>query len=327
MHTHLLRCAAAIALVCAGFLVAAARAEATPGPRLLAQYQPAMQFDPLESFRPTSVQSFIADSDLERLVAPPNTWAIVDTDPEPGELPGPGTGTWRLNQDLCTPAATIGGLACYAAAWEEGSGVPVVYGHVVEDDGKIVLQYWYFYYANTYSYTYPPSDFLWQAHEGDWELVNVVLSADEEPLSVGYSQHCLGQTRSWATTPRIDGTHPIVHVATGSHANYFTAGAHPINLACVPLPVIGFLLQSHLPLPSDYAFGTPATNADERPVMPIRKIDDAHPNWVGFPGFWGELQYFHAPVGTFALGTSPVGPAYHDDWDDPLGKMASWPAG
>jgi hypothetical protein len=326
MRVYLLRCTVAAAVACTGFLVAAARTEATPTPQLLAQYQPAMQFDPLESFRPTSVQSFIADSDLEQLVAPPNTWAVVDTDPEPGELPGPGTGIWRLNQDSCTPAAAIGGLACYASAWEEGSGVPVVYGRVTEDDGKIVLQYWYFYYANTYSYLYPPSDFIWQAHEGDWELVNVVLSEDEEPLSAGYSQHCRGQQRTWQATPKIDDTHPIVHVAIGSHANYFTAGVHPIQVACIPPQAIAILQALRLPLPVDYAFTGPT---DERPVMPIRKIDDEHPNWVSFPGFWGELQYFHAPapIGSVPFATSPVGPAYHVDWDDPLGAMADWPAG
>lgn len=301
---------------------------ATPAPRLLAMYQPVTQFDPLESFRPTSVQSFIADADLEQLTGP-STWMIVDSNPGPGNLPGAGTGTWRLNQDSCSPAALVGGLACYAPAWQQGHGAPVVYGRVVHEADRIVLQYWYFYYDDVYSYQYPPSNFIWQAHEGDWEVVNAVLSADEEPLYVGYSQHCLGQRRGWADTPRMDETHPVVHVAIGSHANYLSAGVHPINLACVPPAALAILAQLHLPAPADYAFegelaGPPGINGV---VAPIHKIGDDHPSWVDFPGFWGELQYFHGPgaIGTVPFGTSPQGPAYHSVWTDPLGTLASWP--
>jgi hypothetical protein len=318
----------ALAIICSALFIAVGVGQAaTPPARLLATYQPVTRFDPNESFLPTSVQSFVADSDLERLVAP-GTWAIADPDPEPGELPGPGTGVWRLNQDSCTPSAALGGLECFAAAWDEGSGGPTVYGRVVTQGDRTVLQYWYFYYDDVYSYQYPPSDLIWQAHEGDWEVVNVVLSDEEEPLFVGYSQHCLGERRSWGETPRFEeGTHPIVQVAIGSHANYFETGAHPIDTACIPPPVVGFFIQNGLPLPNDYAFGggvAAGPPGSDGSVMSIHRIADGGPAWVAFPGFWGELQYFHAPGLTAALGTSPVGPAYHGVWVDPLGTLATW---
>jgi hypothetical protein len=137
---------------------------------LLESYQPVTYLDPSEQFGPASVQSFVADTDLERFDS--GSWAVVDPDPEPGELPGPGTGTWRLNQDSCVPTLPIGGLPCYATAGAEGDGASVVYGRVARRPGAIVLQYWYFYYDNTYLYD-PPSESIWQAHEGDWEVVNV----------------------------------------------------------------------------------------------------------------------------------------------------------
>lgn len=320
----------AVALAIAGlvFAVAAGTAPAaTPAPRLLAMYQPVMHFDPHEKFRPASVQSFIADAELERLTAP-NTWSVVDSAPEPGDLPAPGTGIWRLNQDSCTPASTLGGLDCYAAAWHEGSGGPVVYGHVAHDGDQTVLQYWFFYYDDVYSYAYPPSDFIWQAHEGDWEVVNVVLDENEQPVSTAYSQHCLGQVRDWTNTPKVEDTHPVVYVALGSHANYFTAGIHPINLACVPPAALVILGRIGLPPPSDHmldgsVIGPPATDG---PATPIHMIGDDTP-WVGFDGFWGELQYFHAPapINTVPFGASPVGPAYHAVWTSPLATIATWP--
>jgi hypothetical protein len=53
------------------------------------------------------------------------------------------------------------------------------------------------------------------------------------------------------------------------------------------------------------------------------------PSWVQFPGYWGEAQYFHAPapIGTIALGNSPIGPAFHPEWTDPVGTLATWPTG
>ena len=329
MEIGLIRRAGLFAVACLACLLAAGPGRAaTPPPRLLATYEPLTQFDPLESFLPTKVQSFIADSDLERLVAP-GIWSVVNPNPEPGELPGPGTGVWRLNQDSCSPSAPTGGLACYASAGNTGNGGPAVYGRVVHENGRIVLQYWYFYYDDVYSYLYPPSNFIWQAHEGDWEVVNVVLTDDEQPLSVGYSQHCLGQQREWADAPRFDGTHPIVHVAIGSHANYFSAGPHPIDVSCSPAAAVAILRQNGLPLPVDYAFNGPLAGppGSGGAVMPVHEIGDDGPAWVTFPGFWGELQYFRAPapIGTAPLGTSPVGPAYHEVWSDPLGTLATWP--
>jgi hypothetical protein len=153
-----------------------------------------------------------------------------------------------------------------------------------------------------------------------------VLSADEEPELVGYSQHCAGERRIWANAPRTDETHPLVHVAIGSHANYFAAGTHAINPACIPPQALAIIQLNHLQPPVDYAYGGPAALEGERPMMPIRKLRGDRPSWLGFPGFWGELQYFHAPppIGSVAFATSPVGPAYHADWGDPLGAMATW---
>jgi len=317
-------CAAGLFL----FVLAPGLAHAASDQHLLATYQPVTILDPLEQFQPTAVHEFVQDADLEQLQS--NSWVVVNNDPDLDELPGPGTGVWRLNQDPCTPAMPVGGLACYAAA--EQGGRSTVYGRVAHVDAAIVLQYWYFYYDDVYSYTYPPSDLIWQAHEGDWEVVNVVLSADETPLYVGYSQHCLGERRDWAATPRHD-THPIVHVAIGSHANEFAAGTHLTNTACIPDPVIDWLVANGYSLPVDYAGEGEVAGPSEAGgiVTRIRELTaDDPPTWLAFPGRWGEDQYFHAaPLSTraFAFGVSPTGPAQHSIWSDPLGTLAGWPPG
>ena len=331
MNARLRRGAAALAIVSLALAAWAAPAGATPAPRLLAEYEPVSHFDPSERFLPTKVQSFVADSDLEQLVG--GRWVVADPAPDPGDLPVTGGTSWRLNQTSCSPASDLGGLACYGAAADQGSGGPAVYGRVAHDGDRIVLQYWYFYYDDVYSYPFAPPGSLWQAHEGDWEVVNVVLSSDEQPLFVAYSQHCLGQQRPWAATPQLGDTHPVVYVALGSHANYFSPGLHPFNSMCVPLQVQLLLRGLGLPQPADVASdGGPSAGPNDvgdGAVMPIHQIDDDTPSWMSFPGTWGEQQFLHAPppIGTVPFGASPQGPAFHDVWAHPLATIAGWPAG
>jgi hypothetical protein len=315
---------------CLGLLAIAGVAHAGANARLLAKFQPVTRFDSQERFRPTGIETFVADSNLERCDASRNC-ELVDASPaaDGSTLPIDGEG-WRLNQRACVPYASLGGLGCYTASWSAHGSPQVVYGRVARLDNRIVLQYWYFYYDNLYSYTHTPSDFIWQSHEGDWEVVNVVLrTADKSPLYVGYSQHCLGERRTWPDVSRWQDTHPIVYVAAGSHANYVSPGAHTIATRCLPEGTAALLQQYALPLPVDYAdaAGTPsgpsAFGADVTSVTTI----NGYPNWVEFPGSWGEDEWLLSPLGLRRLGTSPVGPAQHDMWTDPLGTLAGWPTG
>jgi len=312
-------------------LVLAGNATGASSARLLAKYQPVTYFAPGEAFRPTTVQSFVTDSTLERFVPALGTWVPIDPAPTVESLPTAGAG-WRLNQRTCTPADGVPGAVCYAAAWSGHEAPGTVYGRVVRLASRTVLQYWFFYYDDFYPYNPLVPDFIWQAHEGDWEVVNVVLSrADDEPLEVGYSQHCLGRTRAWSETRRWRGHHPVVFVALGSHANYFSTGEHEIDQVCLPAGVLAFFSQAGLPLPADHAArgaaAGPATFGAES--TDVVRVTDSSPHWIGFPGNWGELEYVHAPapVGTQFIGQSPVGPALHPVWSDPLGTLASWPAG
>jgi hypothetical protein len=324
----------AVGLVtCVAVLALAGAAQAATPARLLEKYQPVTNFTVDEAFRPTTIDTFVADSTLERFDPSCNCFVVVDPDPDPDSLPTSGAG-WRLNQQSCSPADGLAGETCYAAAWRSHDAPGTVYGRVVRTDSRIVLQYWFFYYDDFYDYTPTAPDFIWQAHEGDWEVVNVVLDAEEDPLYVGYSQHCLGQRRSWSKTARWRGSHPLVYVAQGSHANYFAAGVHPWNTACLPQSVLDFFRATGLALPNDFSGGPLAVDSGPEAfggeVTSIQRVTSSSPGWIAFPGTWGELQYLHAallPVPTQPSGFSPVGPAQHAVWVDPVGTLASWPRG
>ena len=317
--------------VALAWILPLASVNASAADRLLHKYQPVTYFAPGEAFGPTTVETFVDDSTLERFVPAIGTWVPIDPDPTVDTLPTSGAG-WRLDQSACAPTAGSAGAACYAAAWNAHHAQSTVYARVARIENRIVLQYWFFYYDDFYPYLPSAPDFIWQGHEGDWEVVNVVLSReDEEPLFVGYSQHCLGQTRAWDATPRWRGHHPVVFVALGSHANYFAPGEIVFDQACLPAPILAFFSQAGLPLPHDHvgkgAAAGPEAFAGE--TTKVVRVTEASPRWIGFPGNWGELEYVHGPnpVGTQPLGQSPPGPALHAVWADPLGTLATWPAG
>lgn len=320
--------------------------QGTPDAVLLRTYQPVLVFHPREPFRPTKVESFVADSELEQFVGtsplqlPHDAfWRVVDPDPEPGELP-PGTPgvVYRLDQIGCEADSALAGEDCYADAWAIGSGGAAVYGRVIHTETRIVLQYWLFYYDNPLVLPSTPVGTFWQSHEGDWEVVNVVLGLDGEPIEAAYSQHCSGQRKAWAgvTKSSVGDTHPIAYVALGSHANYFAPGAGAlgaaqINPACIPafLPPLPFaVVDQVLDGAGDGAVvGPPGSGFD---AATIHRIEGTA--WSVFGGRWGESEYFFTPIAfppsvpantAVPVGLAPASPANQANWN--AQTILGWP--
>ena len=91
--------------------------------------------------------------------------------------------------------------------------------------GQLALQYWLYYVFNDWNNT----------HEGDWENIQLLFDADDarqalarEPVSVGYSQHEGSEEATWGEDKLelVDGTHPVVYPAAGSHANFFESALY-----------------------------------------------------------------------------------------------------
>jgi hypothetical protein len=272
----------------------------------------------------------VADSTLQQQTAP-GVWSVVDPDPRLAGLPTTG-GLYRLDQSGCSPAGGVDAVECYRAAWAAHDAPSVVYARVVYRPRHVVLQYWYFYYDDLYSYDYPPDPLFWQAHEGDWEAVTVVLSRHgQQPQYAAYSQHCTGERRAWSAMERV-GSHPVDHVAIGSHANLLDTGSHPVAPACIPPDALAILQANGLPAPVDRAGAGqmlgPETVAGVTPTT-VRLVNRWATPWVGFAGTWGEDQVFHAPppIGTVTFDTSPPSPALQALWKTPLAVVGSWPVG
>jgi hypothetical protein len=68
----------------------------------------------------------------------------------------------------------------------------------------------------------------YENHVGDWEYVVVRIHEDDpdNPLQVAYSAHDFVGVYDWADIDKVEGTHPVAHVAWGSHGNWKDEGAH-----------------------------------------------------------------------------------------------------
>jgi hypothetical protein len=184
---------------------------------------------------------------------------------------------------------------------------PTVYAHVATDPGfpgKLALQYWLFYAFNDFNNT----------HEGDWEMIQLVFDADDaaaalqadNPTEVGYSSHEGAERATWDDDKLqiVDGAHPVVFPAAGSHANKFTEALY-------------------LGSSADAGVGCDDTRGPHLELRPSvrtipsdpRAAGEAFP-WITFEGRWGELQK--------AFFNGPTGPNLKDQWTAPIEWADGW---
>ena len=180
---------------------------------------------------------------------------------------------------------------------------PAVYAHVVGDPshpGELALQYWLFYAYNDWN----------NLHEGDWEMIQLVFEAEDaaaalevEPTRVGYSQHEGAEQAEWGEDKLelVDGTHPVVHPAAGSHANFYEEGLY---------------------LGSSAEQGSAATTRADRPSTCVRP--------------WSRSRATRTPPRTPIPGSTtraglqraffngPTGPNLKTQWTEPITWSEGW---
>jgi hypothetical protein len=89
------------------------------------------------------------------------------------------------------------------------------------NDGKLWLQYWLFYYYNSFQ------RFGVGNHEGDWEMVQVGMDGNQNPDSVTFAAHDSAYGCGWSQVDHggPSGDQPIAYVAARSHAAYPHSGS------------------------------------------------------------------------------------------------------
>jgi RsiW-degrading membrane proteinase PrsW (M82 family) len=273
---------------------------------LAATYVPVLYFHPDELFRPQPVDVMIGTSRLHRAR---RLWPDSRVLPRltPSDLSRYTDASYFMDVWLGDEVAsdyqnytTHRDFYRSRLSPQAGGPSPLAYAHVVRDeDGQhITVQYWLFYWYND----------AFNKHEGDWEMLEVVLTGAGEPEWVVLSQHHGGTRRAWSAAPIEDGTHPAVYVALGSHANYFTG-----NEIYISGMTVG---NAHVEIAD--RTGTTGRMIPAVAVIPDRGKIEADPGgwpgleWLLFRGHWGEQSSQRDFSG-------PLGPADKgDQWERPV---------
>ncbi len=245
------------------------------------------------------------------------------------------------------PGDTAAAAAVRYKQMQEDSEQFHYYGRVLEQEGWLVLQYWYFYAFNNWRSGFSGVN----DHEADWEMVCVYLYKDAEgewqPEWTGYASHDFhgdDLRRRW-DDPELEkiAQHPVVYVGAGSHASYYQAGEYLTELE-LPLlsPLSAFwgrvrgawermLRTEDSTRTNETLFRIPFVDYARGDGMSIGpgqqkrwadpELINPAPEWVrGYRGLWG--LYARDPI---AGENAPAGPMYdragkvRRAWYDPLG--------
>ncbi len=270
---------------------------------LLRRFQPRLRYD--------SNEQYFADDAAQWTDNPRNELRRVDTDASRGALIAaaePPDGVPQLTLDFLARANYGDGTAfargdaigCRGSNYREQYVALRIarpdlknrmYGRAVESDGRVWLQYWFWFFYNDYSLALGAG-----RHEGDWEMIQLRMHDDEPDVAV-YAQHTFAAKRPWSEVERLEGSPdtPIVYVARGSHASYFEAGFHQTE-----------------------AWYDLADGKRKSPPLALEVIDEP-PGWIVWRGRWGDTRP-RLPGGVHQ--PSPTGPGAKAQWNDPGALLA-----
>jgi hypothetical protein len=196
-----------------------------------------------------------------------------------------------------------------------------------------LIQYWVFYnYDSLHTWA------ITQWHQSDWEQVSVLVHRDGlvvRPVEVAFSEHCYGVRLPAQRVRWTGGSHPVVFVALGSHANYPRPVSVPVRqlrcgLGVTPryLGVAGLFYSpaldgTRLEIPVAYLAGLRDQADGRRPTPPLRLVRlDTAGDVISFDGNWG-LDNNLSPFGIVRLRSSagPPAPQTQGPWSTPFTSM------
>jgi hypothetical protein len=180
-------------------------------------YSPVLRLSRGEPYTPLRLEDYLSVSSVHG--GTPPRGPLLQAKPTLFSLPTT-TGNSYLDIAGAEPNSNRSGYLQIEQRLEAARSRPTVYWHLARQPatGRVAIEYWLLYLYNDF----------YDQHEADWEGVTVFLHGST-PIGISYSAH---QGRRWSTWTgqATSGTHPIVYVARGSHANYPAAGSYTIRV-------------------------------------------------------------------------------------------------
>ena len=278
--------------------VAADDATPTPTQELVERYAPVLvvrvQPEPCGEGEPYSPMAVDGLFGREGVVLRGPDGVTIDA-PDEADLAAAEGGDWYLDIPGNALKPGCGYERLYRSMVEDGQAPLTTYARVTTDaerPGVLVVQYWLFSLYNDWN----------DRHEGDWEMIQLLFEADDvagalatSPTTVAFAQHEGAELSDWEGGPLqvSRGSHPVVFVAEGSHASYFSAEQW-----------FGKSAQS--------GFGCDNTLGPARRIEPQVTLRDeaAPPAGLGGEGHWGEQRP--------SFNNGPTGPSTKTQWTAPV---------
>lgn len=256
---------------------------------LASKYAPTLNFAAGEQFFPTKIEYHLDNSVLKQKTQTGDI--VIDNSPTVQEISQYSSGDYYLNN-------TLGGLDEIAEDYTQIKDLIgyMVYARVTKTSQNLLVQYWFFYAFNPGTIN---------QHEGDWEMIEIILElASETPLYATYSQHFSGERASWNDVERFNVTHPIVYAGLGSHANYYRP------------------YQGKIGLESDILGNAFTLRPNDFNTILLGELGTGnHPSsqgWLDFGGKWGDWKEL-ADISRGEAGPSGPGHGENEDrWLSPV---------
>jgi hypothetical protein len=136
--------------------------------QLALTFKPYLVFAAGEKFFPTDAKFHIDNSRLYMKVGDTNT--LIESSPTATSIFQYATDDYFLNN-------TLGGFEEIAQNYQQNREIygNKIYAHVTRESGLIVVQYWFFYAFN-------PGNL--NQHQGDWEMIEIVLDSTRTPCTL-----------------------------------------------------------------------------------------------------------------------------------------------
>lgn len=185
---------------------------------LARKYAPVLRLSAGEPYHPLRLEDYLSVSTLHSGVPPHGP--LLQTYPTLFSLPV-AAGSFYLDVSGAEPNSRASRYPGIEQRLRAARPRATVYFHVVRQParGRVAIEYWFLYLYNDF----------YDRHEADWEGVTIFLQGTS-PLGVSYSAHQGRRWSPWASQSVQNGTHPIVYVAHGSHANYSKRGKYDIRV-------------------------------------------------------------------------------------------------
>lgn len=180
----------------------------------------------------------------------------------------------------------------------------------------VAIQYYVHFFADEWAVTMPGG----HRHEGDWEVVQILLNNALAPYEMTLSQQWQmardgvtvgGASRAWPNVEKMGGTHPVVFAGGGGHSLYFSPGGTRYTMGPESHDGLGEWMVPSV----DGVYSVSTDYPELKPLtlefLPRLTEAGAQP-WLYFAGLWGQRDF---PAGTLDTSTAetrsgPLGPVF-----------------